>query len=213
MRKVIYTVEHEEPDCIRCDHVNDAQKVCDHCGRSGWSQYQRTEVVSESDAASSEQVKRLFRCCFTGHRPEKLRKTEKEVKIFLKKEIEEVIAAGIRTFISGMARGVDLWAAEIVISLREEGAPIKLIAAVPYHNFEERWSDDWKALYHEILGKADLVRYISNKYEDGCLAKRNQWMVDHSSVLLAISDNIPGGTMQTIKYAENAGITIISLTS
>ena len=62
---------------------------------------------------------RQHRCCFTGHRPEKLGMPETEVVESLKKEIRTAIADGFQTFISGMARGVDLWAAEIVLALRE----------------------------------------------------------------------------------------------
>ena len=64
---------------------------------------------------------RQHRCCFTGHRPEKLGMPETEVVESLKKEIRTAIADGFQTFISRMVRGVDLWAAEIVLALREEG--------------------------------------------------------------------------------------------
>ena len=59
----------------------------------------------------TEQELRQHRCCFTGHRPEKLKIAEDEVIKSLKKEIRTAIADGFQTFISGMARGVDLWAA------------------------------------------------------------------------------------------------------
>ena len=50
-----------------------------------------------------EQEKRLHRVCFTGHRPEKLRIPEKEVKQFLTTEIQKAINEGYITFLSGMA--------------------------------------------------------------------------------------------------------------
>lgn len=40
-------------------------------------------------------------------------------------------------FITGMARGVDIWAAEIVLKLRKEHGDIKLICASPYEGFEK----------------------------------------------------------------------------
>lgn len=39
-----------------------------------------------------ENEKRLHRCCFTGHRPEKLSLSENEVKHLLEKAIDNVIA-------------------------------------------------------------------------------------------------------------------------
>ena len=42
----------------------------------------------------SEEEKRLHRCCFTGHRPEKICATEDEVKTWLEKQIDQAIADG-----------------------------------------------------------------------------------------------------------------------
>ncbi len=67
----------------------------------------------------TEQELRQHRCCFTGHRPERLGMPESEVISGLQKEIHQAIVDGFQTFISGMARGVDLWAAEIVLTLRD----------------------------------------------------------------------------------------------
>ena len=57
---------------------------------------------------------RLHRCCFTGHRPDKMKLGEKEIKPLLKKAIDEAIACGYVTFITGMAMGTDIWVAEII---------------------------------------------------------------------------------------------------
>lgn len=69
----------------------------------------------------TEIEKRKHLCCFTGHRPEKLGAPEEKIKAALKKEIRTAVSEGYSVFISGMARGVDVWAAELVLELREEG--------------------------------------------------------------------------------------------
>ena len=56
---------------------------------------------------STEAEMRLHRCCFTGHRPEKLSRSEKEIKETLRSEINLAVQAGFTVFITGMARGVD----------------------------------------------------------------------------------------------------------
>ena len=98
----------------------------------------------------TEAEKRLHRCCFTGHRPEKLRRPVAELQSELEKEIRQAIADGYTVFISGMARGVDIWAAEVVIRLREDGLPLRLICASPYEGFEARWSYEWRDRYYEL---------------------------------------------------------------
>lgn len=56
----------------------------------------------------SESELRIHRCCFTGHRPEKLHDPESVIIAGLEREIRAAIEDGFQTFISGMARGVDI---------------------------------------------------------------------------------------------------------
>ena len=79
----------------------------------------------------TENEMRLHRCCFTGHRPEKLTEPGLVIQEKLEQAILQAISDGFTTFISGTARGVDIWAAEIVLRLRTSGKPIKLICASP----------------------------------------------------------------------------------
>lgn len=158
-----------------------------------------------------EQELRQHRCCFTGHRPEKLGVSEAVVVAGLKKEIRTAIADGFQTFISGMARGVDLWAADIVLSLRDEGAAIRLICASPYQGFEVRWSREWQERYRQVMERADLVRFICPEYSRDCFQRRNEWMVDHSARVIVAYNGQPGGTRNTIRYAQSKGIPVVCL--
>lgn len=56
----------------------------------------------------TEAEKRLHRCCFTGHLPEKLNCTEKEAVSLLTDHIRKAYSLGYTTFISGMARWIDI---------------------------------------------------------------------------------------------------------
>lgn len=150
----------------------------------------------------TEAEKRKYRCCFTGHRPEKLTQSEEQIRTLLEEEIKQTISEGINVFITGMARGVDIWAAEAVIKLRNQGSPIRLICACPYPGFESNWSSNWKMRYHKILDRADLVRYISPYYHRACFQTRNEWMVNHAAKVIAVFNGEPGGTRNTILYAE-----------
>ena len=156
----------------------------------------------------SEKELRLHRCCFTGHRPEKLGVSENIVVSALRREIEKAIIDGFTTFITGMARGVDIWAGEIVIDLRKSGQPIRLICASPYLGFEEQWSEEWQSRYFSVMEQADLVRYICTGYSAGCFQCRNEWMVDHSARVIAVYNGQPGGTQNTIHYAQREKINV-----
>lgn len=157
----------------------------------------------------TESELRLHRACFTGHRPHKLHQPESVVIAALESKIREAIDDGFATFISGMAWGVDIWAAEIVLRLKAEGLPIHLIAAVPYDGFEKSWDEDWKQRYHAVLSAADYVKYICAHYSRGCYQIRNQWMVDRSARLIAAYTGEAGGTKNTVDYAARKGVPIV----
>lgn len=154
---------------------------------------------------ANENELRLHRCCFTGHRPEKLTRSEAEIKRNLEAAILQAIDDGFVTFITGMARGVDIWAGEIVLQLRLHNPNLHLIAAVPYVGFENRWTADWQKRYKDVLDRADLVRYICKSYSRACFQIRNEWMVNRSARVIAVYNGEPGGTRNTIEYAERNG--------
>ena len=156
----------------------------------------------------TEAEKRLRRVCFTGHRPEKLTVDERVVKRELEKEIRLAVSEGKKVFISGMARGVDLWAAEIVLRVRAEDSEVKLICACPFDGFEDSWNAEAKGQYRSILERADLVRYICPKYSRSCFQIRNEWMVNHSALVIAVFNGTPSGTKNTVDYATRVGVPI-----
>ena len=161
----------------------------------------------------TEEEKRKHRACFTGHRPEKLFISEDDAKVKLYESIQAAIAEGHTTFITGMARGVDIWAAEVTLSIRDKvqavsDQKIRLICASPYDGFENSWSQDWQSRYLHIMNSCDLKRYICPHYSKSCFQIRNKWMVDHSNIVIAVYNGEKGGTKNTIDYALRQGLEI-----
>ena len=150
-------------------------------------------------------------CAFTGHRPERLSLPESEVISWLEEQIKKAVDEGYTTFITGMAKGVDIWATEEVLKLKENGTPVKLIAASAFKNMEDRWERDWQERYRNILEKADEVHYVSAVPGRQAFFKRNNWMVDRASKLIAVYTGAPGGTARTIEYAEKCRLDIVRM--
>jgi len=156
----------------------------------------------------SEQELRSHRCCFTGHRPEKLKRAEDEIKKGLEEAILKAIRDGYTTFITGMARGVDIWAGQIVLRLRQNNPDLRLIAALPYPDCDTRWSASWRRQYAEVLKAANLVKCISPQYSMASFQKRDEWLVDQASRVNAVYDGVPGGTKNTIDFAVKRGVEV-----
>ena len=161
------------------------------------------EVPNESEL-------RLHRCCFTGHRPEKLDESPEDVQAWLEAQIDRAITDGYTTFISGCAMGVDIWAGQIVLRKKADHPGIHLIAATPWPGFSSRWNDDWRQQYTDLLRDADLVINVCTHYHNGVFQQRNEWMVDHSNRVIAYYNGAPGGTKNTIGYALSNGVEVVT---
>ncbi len=154
--------------------------------------------------------------CFTGHRPQKLPWgfKEKGRKFKLAKKntswaIEKAIKNGKRHFITGMALGFDMMCAEIVLTLKRKYNDITLECAIPCKVQEKAWKKEQQVRYHKILKQADKIRCVFDQYVDGCMQERNKYMVDSSSLVIALFDGNAGGTKQTIEYAKEQGLEVI----
>lgn len=147
-------------------------------------------------------------CCFTGHRPEKLHIPESVVLQELNIAITAALQDGHTTFISGMAKGVDIWAAELILERRRASPEINLICAIPYEGFGLHWKDEWTERFTRIIHAANSVEYVSKEFSRPSFQRRNKWVVDRSSLLIAAYTGASGGTKNTIKYAEHKGIKI-----
>ena len=158
-----------------------------------------------------ENNKKQHRCCFTGHRPNKLNYSESEIKLLLEKTIDSAISNGYVTFITGMAEGVDIWAAEIVLEKKKQNDALHLICAVPHPDFEKRRGFFEERRYDRIIKNADYVTTISDHYYKACYQKRNEWMVDRSSLVIAVWNGTASGTKNTVVYAKRQGIDVINI--
>ena len=153
----------------------------------------------------------MYRVSFTGYRPEKLPFFSEDdpmcedLKNRLSKQIEKLIKDGADEFFSGMARGVDIWAAEAVLELKRTYPDIKLTAVIPCPEQADSWSREDRDRYDRILEACDKKLVISPRYSKGCMQKRNKALVDVCDILVAVFDGQSGGTKQTVSYAESKG--------
>jgi uncharacterized phage-like protein YoqJ len=160
-------------------------------------------------------------CSFTGYRPQKLSAclangslTLARVEEILRAEMLAMLDREFTTFMSGMALGSDMMFARIALELRERytSALVKLVAVIPCLDHDKAWNPRDRALCREMIEQADERVLVSDRpYFDGCMQRRNRYLVDSCDEMLAIYDGQRGGTMQTINYAKGKGrkITII----
>jgi hypothetical protein len=82
-------------------------------------------------------------------------------------------------------------------------------APVPTRALSAAGSGSGRSGYRSVIEAADAVRFICPRYSPDCFQKRNEWMVDRSARVIAVYNGEPGGTRNTIEYADGAGIRIV----
>ena len=156
-------------------------------------------------------------CAFTGHRPKSFPWGYDEsasdcilLKEVLAAQISALAGQGVTDFLSGMAQGVDLWCAQIVLDLKKKNSALKLHAILPCEGQESKWTASAQALYRSILEQADEVVYVNREYSANCMLERNRYMVDRASILLAVyNGTYRSGTGMTVRYAQKLGREVI----
>ena len=162
--------------------------------------------------------RRPITCCFTGHRPSKLPwgKNEEDPRcIALKGRIQDAVDCayeeGFRHFICGMALGCDFYFAEAVLDLKARYSDVTLEAAIPCPTQADHWEEQDQQRYRALVAACDYETMVQHQYGPGCMQRRNRYMVDHSALVIAVYDDMPGGTRQTLEYALRRGLSFVDI--
>ncbi|MBU9714849.1 SLOG family protein [Evansella tamaricis] len=127
------------------------------------------------------------------------------LKYAIKKKLQELVEEfGIQWILTSGQPGVELWAAEAAIGLKEM-YPIKVATLAPFYEQQERWSDPVKELYTYIWEQSDYNDYISKrKYEHSSqLRQKNQFIIDKSDAFLVLYDeHLEGSPSFYLNYAK-----------
>jgi uncharacterized phage-like protein YoqJ len=106
-----------------------------------------------------------------------------------------------------MAQGFDTWAAETCIDL---GIPF--VAALPCDGMEQTWPLPSQERFRVLLHKAKEIHVVSpGPYKPWKMQRRNEWMVDHCTRLVACFDGSSGGTYNCLEYAAGVRREVIYL--
>lgn len=139
----------------------------------------------------------------TGHRPEKIRDFE-----WVRATLSEVLLTlHPDSLVQGMAAGVDLLSAEVAASLS-----IPYTCARPWAGHQPRSSD--RRLYERVLAEsAEVVDVNDSQAYIGphLYQRRNEYMVDHSTILVAVWDGSKGGTGNCVSYARRKNVPIVRI--
>lgn len=161
---------------------------------------------------------RAVSCCFTGHRPNKLPwgSNEDDVRCKALKQrlwdvMETAYEEGYRHFICGMAQGCDLYFCELALQLREKYGDVSVEAAIPCPTQSDGWSREERQRWQSLVDQCNVETMVQDHYTPDCMLRRNRYMVDHASLLIAVYDGQNGGTRRTMEYAMRRRLDIVDI--
>lgn len=152
-------------------------------------------------------------CAVTGHRPQRFKFKYKEdfslckkIKKAMTEQFRLLYEKGVRRFYVGGALGVDMWAGELLLRLKEQTGfgDIELVVVLPFDGHDTRWDDWHKKRLAFLLKHCTQKLTIGTSDAPDSYKKRNYYMVDQADYLLAVYDNdrsVRSGTGMTVSYA------------
>ena len=157
-------------------------------------------------------------CAFTGHRPRSLPWGSREddprceaLKMLIHSAVGQAADRGFRHFLCGMALGCDTYFAESVLEWKQSKPDLILEAVIPCPGQADRWSEKDRTRYGRLLQQCDMLTVLEDSYSDGCMLRRNRSMIDRAELLISVYDGSGGGTGNTVQYAKERGLEILSL--
>jgi uncharacterized phage-like protein YoqJ len=123
------------------------------------------------------------------------------IKKAIKKKIVSLMDEGLEWIIVSGQWGVELWAAEAVLELREEYNNLQLAVITPFLEQDENWNEEKKAFYENIMKKANYVNSVTKSKYIGSwqFAEKNKFLLRNSDGILLVYDEENEGSPKYIK--------------
>ena len=114
----------------------------------------------------------------------------------------------------GGALGVDMWAGELILRLKEQPGygDIELVVVLPFEGHDAKWDERSKCRMDFLLRMCSDCVVIGKEDCRESYIKRNCYMVDHADYLVAVCDNertLRSGTMHCVRYARKNDVPVV----
>ena len=180
--------------------------------------YTLTESAPTSASEALEQARRL--CSRWGFQAEQANWTANDMAVTLTGSVAGLPVHNRRLTLDfsagdGTVSLVGLWSLgtpyttangiSITCSAADALLQFRLIAVVPYRGQCERWSAILQSKYRELLNQADRAIILSEQYFNGCMLRRNDFMLANTNHIIAFfNGKEQGGTYYTTRKAKAA---------
>jgi uncharacterized phage-like protein YoqJ len=123
------------------------------------------------------------------------------IKKAIQKKLLALLDEGLEWVIVSGQWGVELWAAEAALELRQTNKELKVAIITPFLEQEEKWSDEKKNTYNSVIERANYVNSVTKtKYEGPWQFKeRDKFLLRNSDGILLVYDEETEGSPKFMK--------------
>lgn len=168
------------------------------------------EVIRERISKGDTIMKRTI--CFDGPIYDNLQyevdENSKEYKQIMINLIDSLIKEGECEFLSGVRRGIEMLAAEIILDKMEVYPNISLTCICPYEEQPTYWTEDHRERYFTIHQLCSKLIMLNKHYEIDCFQKLDNYLLDQCDTVITINENKES---ELLKKAKELNKDIISV--
>lgn len=142
------------------------------------------------------------------------------IKKAIKDKLKPMVEDGLKLVVVSGQIGIDMWAAEVTLELKEEYPELMLAIITPFLEHEGNWNDTNKEYYFNIVSQADIVKTVSEMTYKAPwqFKKHNEAVIRNTEGMILIYDDENEGTPKYIlkeaeSYAENNEYPIVRINS
>lgn len=160
-------------------------------------------------------------CAIFSHRPTRFKFGYKEnmtggkrLKKRLRDQFTALYSQGVRRFYVGGCLGVDQWAGEILLRLKEqpEFSEIELVVVAPFPDHDAKWDERSRNRLRFLISHSAEHLVVGRDDRTESIIARNRYMLSHADVLVVVYDNdrtVRNGVGQVVLSAEKLRLPIV----
>lgn len=121
---------------------------------------------------------------------------------------------GVHRFYIGGILGVNLWAGELLLKLKEEPdfGELELVVAIPFPGHDAKWDVRSRKRLENLVRNSTEYLTIGSRDCQKSYIDLTRYLIDHAEHMVAVSENHPkeeGRSFQAIVYAKERGLDIM----
>ena len=134
------------------------------------------------------------------------------LKVVMREQLENMVRTfRVKRFLSGVDRGTEQYACEIILNLKMDYPRTTLECIIPYERQAVHWTERQRDRYFSIIEHCDNGIELQSHYTSDCRKSQDKYMLRQSDYLLAVWDGKKRRTAAVISEAKSRGLRVISI--